>query len=52
MIFVLVLLQPLLGVTAIAMNLPIIAVTAHNAIAALLLLSVVNLYYHLTPTGK
>jgi cytochrome c oxidase assembly protein subunit 15 len=51
-IFVLVLLQPLLGVTAIAMNLPIIAVTAHNAIAALLLLSVVNLYHHLTPTGK
>lgn len=34
------------------MNLPFLVVTAHNAIAALLLLSAVNLYHHLSPTGK
>jgi cytochrome c oxidase assembly protein subunit 15 len=42
-------LQILLGIGAVAFSLPLGLVTAHNAIAALLLLSVVNLYHLLTP---
>jgi len=42
-------LQMLLGVAAVAFSLPLGLVTAHNAIAALLLLSVVNLDHLLTP---
>lgn len=42
-------LQILLGLGAVATSLPLGLVTAHNAIAALLLLSVVNLYHLLTP---
>lgn len=41
--------QILLGVSVIAFNLPLGLVTAHNAVAALLLLSVVNLYHLLVP---
>jgi cytochrome c oxidase assembly protein subunit 15 len=42
-------LQISLGIGAVAFSLPLGLVTAHNAIAALLLLSVVNLYHLLTP---
>jgi cytochrome c oxidase assembly protein subunit 15 len=42
-------LQIFLGIGAVAFSLPLGLVTAHNAIAALLLLSVVNLYHLLTP---
>ena len=42
-------LQILLGISAVAFSLPLGLVTAHNAIAALLLLSVVNLNHLLTP---
>ncbi|BAV32569.1 cytochrome oxidase assembly protein [Sulfuricaulis limicola] len=42
-------LQISLGIGAIATSLPLSLVTAHNAVAALLLLSVVNLYHLLTP---
>lgn len=42
-------LQVLLGLSAVAFSLPPALVTAHNAIAALLLLSVVNLNHLLTP---
>jgi len=48
MIFFL-LLQLLLGMAAGVFNLSLVVVTAHNAIAALLLLSVVNLDHLLTP---
>jgi cytochrome c oxidase assembly protein subunit 15 len=46
---VLLALQIFLGIGAVAFSLPLGLVTAHNAIAALLLLSVVNLYHLLTP---
>jgi heme a synthase len=42
-------LQIALGVSAVAYSLPLAVVTAHNTIAALLLLSVVNLIHLLTP---
>jgi len=42
-------LQISLGISAVAFSLPLGLVTAHNAIAALLLLSVVNLYHLVTP---
>lgn len=42
-------LQIFLGIGAVAFSLPLGLVTVHNAIAALLLLSVVNLYHLLTP---
>ena len=42
-------LQILLGISAVAFSLPLGLVTAHNAVAALLLLSVVNLNHLLTP---
>jgi len=42
--------QLVLGVTAVVGDLPLLVVTAHNAVAALLLLSVVNLNHRLTPT--
>jgi len=42
-------LQILLGISAVAFGLPLTVVTLHNAVAALLLLSVVNLYHLLTP---
>jgi len=41
--------QVLLGVAAVMLGLPLLIVTAHNAVAALLLLSVVNLTNLLTP---
>ena len=44
--------QILLGAVAVAYSLPLGLVTAHNAIAALLLLSVVNLYHLLTPAAN
>lgn len=50
-ILVFLLLQILLGVSAIAFSLPLAIVTAHNAVAALLLLTVVNLFHLLTPRG-
>jgi cytochrome c oxidase assembly protein subunit 15 len=48
-ILILLLLQIALGISAVAFRLPVAVVTAHNAVAALLLLSVVNLIHHLTP---
>lgn len=45
-------LQVMLGLSAVAFSLPLNLVTAHNAIAALLLLSVVNLNHLLTPQKK
>lgn len=48
-ILVFLVLQICLGIGAVAFGLPLGLVTAHNAIAALLLLSVVNLYHLLTP---
>lgn len=42
-------LQVVLGILAVGFNLPLLIVTAHNAIAALLLLSIVNLNHLLTP---
>jgi heme A synthase len=48
-ILVLLLLQILLGIAAVAFDLPLAMVTAHNAFAALLLLSTVNLMHLLTP---
>lgn len=48
-ILVFLLLQIVLGLSMVAYSLPIAIVTAHNAIAALLLLSVVNLIHHMTP---
>jgi len=43
------LLQILLGAAAVVFSLPLAMVTAHNAVAALLLLSTVNLMHLLTP---
>ena len=48
-LLVFLLLQVVLGVTAVLTGLPLLLVTAHNAIAALLLLAVVNLNHLLTP---
>ncbi len=45
-------LQILLGTAAVALGLPLWIVTGHNAVAALLLLSVVNLTHLLTPGIK
>jgi cytochrome c oxidase assembly protein subunit 15 len=42
-------LQVVLGSAAVAFGLPLAVVTLHNAVAALLLLSVVNLFHLLTP---
>lgn len=42
-------LQILLGIAAVVFGLPLAMVTAHNAVAALLLLSAVNLMHLLTP---
>ncbi len=44
-------LQLVLGLSSIAMQLPLLMVTAHNAVAALLLLTVINLYHLLTPAS-
>jgi len=44
-ILVLIGLQIGLGVSAVVFSLPLLLVTAHNGVAALLLLSVVNLHY-------
>lgn len=49
-LLILLLLQVLLGLAAIALRLPLALVTAHNAVAALLLLALVNLN-HLTRSG-
>jgi cytochrome c oxidase assembly protein subunit 15 len=45
-------LQILLGLAAVALGLPLWIVTAHNAVAAILLLSVVNLTHLVTPGNK
>ena len=42
-------LQVVLGISAVVSGLPLLVVTLHNAVAALLLLSAVNLYHLLTP---
>jgi len=42
-------LQILLGISTVAFGLPLAVVTLHNTVAALILLSVVNLYHLLTP---
>jgi cytochrome c oxidase assembly protein subunit 15 len=49
---VLLALQILLGFFTVTFGLPLSVVTTHNAVAALLLLSVVNLYHLLTPIKK
>ena len=49
-ILALLLLQILLGAAAVVFGLPLAMVTAHNAVAALLLLSTVNLMHLLTPS--
>ena len=48
-ILVFLVLQVLLGITSVLTELPLSVVTAHNAVAALLLLAVVNLLHLLTP---
>ncbi|MBI5783137.1 MAG: COX15/CtaA family protein [Gammaproteobacteria bacterium] len=48
-ILVFLLLQILLGISAVAFSLPLAIVTAHNAVAALLLLTIVNLNHLLAP---
>ena len=48
-IMVFLIVQVLLGATAVLTELPLLLVTAHNAIAALLLLAVVNLNHLVTP---
>lgn len=45
------LIQVVLGTSAVLAGLPLLLVTAHNGMAALLLLSVVNLNHLLTPTA-
>ena len=40
------------GVAAVLTELPLLLVTIHNAIAAMLLLAVVNLNHLLTPTAN
>ncbi|MDO8598154.1 MAG: COX15/CtaA family protein [Sulfuricaulis sp.] len=49
---VLLLLQILLGIAAVVFGLPLTMVTVHNAVAALLLLSTVNLMHLLTPRTR
>lgn len=49
-IIVFLIIQVGLGISAVLAELPLLLVTAHNAIAALLLLAVVNLNHLLTPT--
>jgi len=51
-IIVFLIIQAGLGITAVLAELPLLLVTAHNAIAALLLLAVVNLNPLLTPTAN
>jgi cytochrome c oxidase assembly protein subunit 15 len=51
-ILMLVLLQAALGTSSVIAGLPLLLVTAHNAVAALLLLAVVNLNHLLTPGGR
>ncbi len=41
-----------LGIAAVLTGLPLLLVTAHNAVAAVLLLTVVNLNHLLLPTGN
>jgi cytochrome c oxidase assembly protein subunit 15 len=51
-IIALLLTQAGLGVSAVLAELPLLLVTAHNAIAAMLLLAVVNLNHLLIPIGR
>ncbi|HHJ17458.1 MAG TPA: heme A synthase [Gammaproteobacteria bacterium] len=51
-ILVFLVVQALTGISAVLTELPLLLVTAHNAIAAMLLLAVVNLYHLVTPTRK
>ena len=51
-IIVFLLIQVGLGLSAVLAELPLLLVTAHNAIAAMLLLAVVNLNHILTPIGN
>ncbi|MEE8388774.1 MAG: hypothetical protein V3R65_09375 [Acidiferrobacterales bacterium] len=48
-ILFLLLVQASLGVIQLLTELPLLLVTAHNAVAAVLLLAVVNLFHRLTP---
>jgi len=45
-------LQAASGISAVLAELPLLVVTAHNGIAAMLLLSIVNLNHLLTPTSR
>ena len=45
-------LQLSLGLLSIPMQLPLLMVTAHNAIAAILLLTMINLYHLLSPPSR
>lgn len=45
-------LQLVLGLLSIPMQLPLLMVTAHNAIAAMLLLTMINLYHLLSPRSE
>jgi len=49
-LLVFLLIQVGLGVTAVLTELPLLLVTAHNAIAAMLLLAIINLNHLVTPT--
>jgi len=51
-LLVFLLIQAGLGMAAVLAGLPLLLVTAHNAVAALLLLAVVNLNHLLTPVGN
>ncbi len=51
-IIVFLVVQVVLGVTAVLADFPLWLVTAHNAMAAMLLLAVINLNHLVTPTGN
>ena len=51
-VIVFLVIQTGLGVSAVLTELPLLLVTSHNAIAAMLLLAIVNLNHLVTPTGN
>jgi cytochrome c oxidase assembly protein subunit 15 len=51
-IIVFLIIQAGLGISAVLTELPLLLVTAHNAMAAMLLLAIVNLNHLVTPTGN
>jgi len=51
-IIVFLVLQVGLGISAVLTELPLLLVTAHNAVAAMLLLTIVNLNHLVTPAGS